>query len=133
MMLAVLPWNSPVMPELRKMTASAPLVQLAAAWEELHPAICMIFRRSKGAVAVRETTPASAPLTKISVADPPEPSLSLNAVILAVGNSDPAGQRLRTDSQLTGRFVRSDACLRKGQLNRHTDEYEQENYREGHT
>jgi hypothetical protein len=79
--LAVLPWNSPVMPELRKMTASAPLVQLAAAWEELHPAICMVFRRSKGAVAVRETTPASAPLTKTAVADPPEPSLSLNADI----------------------------------------------------
>lgn len=87
MMLAVLPWNSPVMPELRKMIASAPLVQLAAAWEELHPAICMVFRRSKGAVAVRETTPASAPLTKTAVADPPEPSLSLNADI-AVGFSD---------------------------------------------
>jgi hypothetical protein len=88
MMLAVLPWNSPVMPELRKITVSAPLVQLEAAWEELHPAICMIFRRSKGAVAVRETTPASAPLMNTAVADPPERSwLSHVAAILAVGFS----------------------------------------------
>ena len=106
MMLAVLPWNSPVMPELRKMIASAPLVQLAAAWEELHPAICMVFRRSKGAVAVRETTPASAPLTKTAVADPPEPSLSLNADIFAVGisvDSRPANASPQNRS-LPGRF-----------------------------
>ena len=63
-------------------------MQLEAAWEELHPAICMIFRRSKGAVAVRETTPASAPLMNTDVADPPERSwLSHVAAILAVGFS----------------------------------------------